>query len=587
MNEETDRSEELELAEDEDNGSEAPAFEGFVVGIGASAGGLEALERFFTHCPSHEKVAYVVVQHLSPDHKSMMLDLLARYTRMEVVMVTDGMAVESSKVYLIPAGKIMRLEQNRFQLTPKAPHTLTLPIDIFFNSMADAFGRNAVGVVLSGTGSDGSRGAVAINAAGGFLLAQDPKSSKFDGMPSSAIASGLVDAILPAEELPERLMAHVNNTPAQTHVQSSTKQDVIPLSDEEAYDGIVQLLLQSSGIDFHDYKMATILRRIERRMQVRHLGKLDAYYQLLLEERQELLTLKREMLIPVTNFFRDPDAFQSLEKNVVAPVVQEAGTGSNIRIWISGVSTGEEAYSIGMLFMEAFERERRWPNLKIFATDVSQESIDIASAGVYTEAAASEVTAERLERFFKHSGSNYRVKPELRQIIVFARHNLLSDPPFTQMDLVSCRNTLIYFTQEAQRKALQRLQFAIKQNGHLFLGSSESLANGDLGFTSVDAKHKIFRRSGHASPFTFDSNHEAFSGYRTQVMRSKTKLKAGGNDSAFLDAATRSLIKQYAPPSMLVNNHNEIIHLYGDIQPYFVAREARLVSRSTGCCQSG
>jgi two-component system CheB/CheR fusion protein len=439
-------------------------FDGFVVGIGASAGGLEALERFFTHCPSTTGAAFVVVQHLSPDHKSMMLDLLARYTSMPVIMVKDGMHIEANKVFLIPAGTIMRLSEDRFELRPKAPHILTLPIDIFFTSIADACSNRSVGIVLSGTGSDGSRGAMAINAAGGFLMAQESKTAKFDGMPASVIGTGLVDAILPAEELPQRLVAHLENKPTESLLTAPQHVEV-PLSDEDAYEGIMQLLLQIAGIDFHDYKLATILRRIERRMQVRHLSRIESYFTLLKSDRYELFTLKRELLIPVTNFFRDPDAFAVIESKVVADIVANAHTGSTIRVWIAGTSTGEEAYSIAMLFLEAFERERKWPTLKIFATDVSQDSIDFAASGSYSEAAATEVTQERLERFFNQAGSSYTVKPELRQTIVFAKHNLLSDPPFTQMDLVSCRNTLIYFTQEAQRKALQRLQFATKPKG--------------------------------------------------------------------------------------------------------------------------
>ncbi|MGD1984416.1 MAG: CheR family methyltransferase, partial [Chromatiaceae bacterium] len=563
----------LDPGADSGQPEERPGFAGFIVGIGASAGGLEALERFFTHCPSDTGAAFVVVQHLSPDHKSMMLDLLARYTSMQVVMVQDGMGIEADKVFLIPAGTIMRLSGDRFELRPKAPHILTLPIDIFFTSLADAYSRQAVGIVLSGTGSDGSRGAMAINASGGFLMAQESKTAKFDGMPASVIGTGLVDAILPAEELPQRLVAHINNLPAETLLKVPQQVEV-PVSDEEAYEGIMQLLLQSAGIDFHDYKLATILRRIERRMQVRHLNRIENYYALLKGDRQELFTLKRELLIPVTNFFRDPDAFKVLEREVVAKIVNDSHTGSTIRVWVAGTSTGEEAYSIAMLFLEAFEHGRKWPSLKVFATDVSQDSIDAAASGVFSEATATEITRERLERFFTQTGSSFTVKPELRQTIVFAKHNLLSDPPFTQMDLVSCRNTLIYFTQEAQRKALQRLQFAARSKGYLFLGSSEALANGDLGFSVKDSKYKLFQRSANAPALSFDTEHQAFRGYVARSVRGKpVPVTTAGKDTVAIDSASRALLKQYAPPSMLVNDRNEVIHLFGDVQPYFQARE--------------
>ncbi len=548
-------------------------FKGFVIGIGASAGGLEALEGFFTHCPEESGIAYVVVQHLSPDHKSMMLDLLGRYTRMKVVMVTDGMQLQANTVYLIPAGTIMRITPKGFELTPKVPHTLTLPIDIFFNSLAESFGNRAVGIVLSGTGSDGTRGAMAINAAGGFLLAQETKSAKFDGMPSSVIGTGLVDAILPTDQLPERALSHINNVPHHTLINEAIN-EVLPLSDEDAYDGILQFLLQSSGIDFHDYKVDTILRRIERRMQVRHLGKISTYHELLQKERKELSTLKRELLIPVTNFFRDSESFDILNQEIILPLVESSSGSKSIRVWVAGTSTGEEAYSIGMLFLEAFDRSRRWPNIKIFATDVSQESIDSASSGIFPEAVASEISEERLERFFNASGNTYEVKPELRQMIVFAKHNLLADPPFTQMDLVTCRNTLIYFTQEAQRKALQRLQFATKFNGYLFLGSSESIAGADFGFVALDAKHKLFKRNTQTTAYSFDPGQEAFASYKSHIVKTKNKYASNlPNDTVSVDKATQALIRQYAPASLLVNNHNEIIHMFGNIQPYFQVRD--------------
>ncbi|MES9930711.1 MAG: chemotaxis protein CheB [Candidatus Thiodiazotropha sp. 6PDIVS] len=549
-------------------------YSGFVVGIGASAGGLEALERFFTHCPSDTGAAFVVVQHLSPDHKSMMIDLLGRYTSMKVVMVKNDMNLEADKVFLIPAGKLMRLNGSKFELKPKAAHVFTLPIDIFFTSLSESFNSRAIGVVLSGTGSDGSRGAIAINAAGGFLMAQETNSAKFDGMPASVIGTGLVDAIMRAEEIPERLLSHIRNMPPGPLLTQPIEEET-PISDDDAYEGIMQILLQTVGIDFQDYKIATILRRIERRMQVKHLTKLDRYLKLLKDERQEVFTLKRELLIPVTNFFRDPETFKIVENTIVDRIVSGASTGASIRVWISGVSTGEEAYSIAMLFLEAFEKLRRWPNLKIFATDVSQESIDIAAAGNYSEATATEITSERLERFFTHTGNTYTVKPELRQTIVFAKHNLLSDPPFTQMDLVSCRNTLIYFTQGGQNKALQRLQFAIRPEAYLLLGSSESIANADIGLLPIDTKHKLFQKSSSPQPVRFDSLSEPFQSYVARSSKGKRTSPSPINtsNSGIVDTAVKRLLRDYAPPTMLVNAQNEVVHLFGDVTPFMQAKE--------------
>lgn len=330
---------------------------------------------------------------------------------------------------------------------------------------------------------------------GGFLLAQEPSDARFDGMPSSVIATGLVDVVLTADLLAPRIVSHINNVPSEPQEPLGPVVRA-PLSPEEAQEGILQLLLLAGGIDFHDYKPATLLRRIERRMQVRHLRTHDDYLALLEQDRTELNNLRRELLIPVTSFFRDTEAFNSLRSEVVEPLVEQSGSADAIRVWVAGCSTGEEAYSIAMLFLEAFEARKRWPSLKIFATDVNQANIDFAAAGQYPDSAAAELTPERLERFFKRMGGAYTVKSDLRQAIVFARHNVLTDPPFTRMSLVSCRNTLIYFTADAQRRALNRLQYAIKPDGFMFLGSSESLAANSIGFSVLHAKHKLFKRVG-------------------------------------------------------------------------------------------
>lgn len=571
---ETDQSavtgREASSAEDPDH---APtAFAGYVVAVGASAGGLEALERFFRHCPADTGAAFVVIQHLSPDHKSMMHDLLGRYTAMPVRVVEDGLPIEADRVYLIPPGTIMRIASGRFHLSPKHPHLLTLPIDIFLNSLADAVGPRAIGVILSGTGSDGTRGAAAINAAGGLLLAQEPQDAKFDGMPASVIATGLVDAVLRADALGERLVAHIRNLPPPP-MESGPRQRPA-LSPEAALEGIVKLLLATCGIDFNDYKRATLMRRIERRMQVRHAPTLDAYLTLLEQDRREVSTLRTDLLIPVTSFFRDADAFETLNRAVVTDLVDRTPPGGSIRIWVAGTSTGEEAYSIAMLFLEAFERARRWPQLKVFATDVSLQNVEFAAAGQYPESAAAELPPERLSRFFTRTDAHFTVRPELRQSIVFARHNLLTDAPFTRMSLVSCRNTLIYFTPEAQRRALQRLQYAIQPEGYLFLGSSESLSGLSNGFVPVEARHKIFRRAPGSLPAGFGSGPMSSRKIRADGgVRPTIPARSVSQDSETVEEAVAVLLDQYAPPSMLVNDRQEVIHMFGQVRPYFQARE--------------
>lgn len=554
--------------------SEIKGFDGYVVCIGASAGGLDALEKFFQACPIDSGAAFVVVQHLSPDHKSMMNNLLARHTKMPVIMVEDDMPIEANKVYLIPPGAIMHATAGHLHLTPKSPRGLTLPIDIFLFSLAENYGKHALGVILSGTGTDGTRGAVAINAAGGFLMAQEPESAKFDGMPRSVIATGVVDAILPAEELPARLVAHILNVPYK-ELPAETK--VIPyatMTNEEVLAGCLQILHQIGGIDFSDYKPATIMRRIERRMQVRHTPELYQYLDLLENDRGEVITLRREMLISVTSFFRDPETFAELAEKVISPLVAQKLAGDTIRVWVAGVATGEEAYTIGMLFMEAFERERRWPNLKIFATDVDLQCVETASVGQYPESAAAELSPERLERFFTKKGDTFLIKNELRQCVVFARHNLLADPPFTKMDLVTCRNTLIYFKSVAQERALRSLQYAINQGGALLLGSSESLAAMTEGLQTISAKHKIFRRKGTISmPFL---NRKGSAIYAHPVLDKAPHGIKGRRrtiDNNVADAGVAALMAKYAPPAILVNENHEAVHLYGEVNTFLHNKE--------------
>jgi two-component system CheB/CheR fusion protein len=556
------------------NTAERPKFESHVVCIGASAGGLDALERFFAACPGDTGAAFVVVQHLSPDHKSMMNTLLSRHTGMPVIMVEEDMPIEANKVYLIPPGSIMHVSPGHLHLKPKKTHTLTLPIDIFFSSLAEVFGEKSVGIILSGTGTDGSRGAIAISTAGGFLMAQEPESSKFDGMPRSAIATGVIGAVLPADELPLRLLAHIRNETYEDHRPVLPVTPHSALTNDDVFAEILQLLYQLGGIDFSDYKPATIMRRLERRMQARHTPELHQYLELLENNRDEMLTLRREMLISVTSFFRDPEAFDALAEKAIAPLVESADGNDTIRVWIAGVATGEEAYSIGMLFLEAFERHKRWPILKIFATDVDHQAVEKAGVGSYRETIAAEISAERLERFFVHKAGAYMVRNELRQCIVFARQNLLSDPPFTKMDLVVCRNTLIYFKPAAQERVLHALLYALNSGGTLFLGSSESVAMMTDALQVVSAKHKLFRRTADRILPLLEQSGKASSGrirLPMQEARRKTSPQTSTVNAAEIGIAT--LLVQYAPPSIIFNETQEAVHLFGDVNPFIQAKE--------------
>ncbi|OQW87822.1 MAG: chemotaxis protein CheR [Rhodoferax ferrireducens] len=547
-----------------------------IVAIGASAGGLEALEKLFDGLSCNTGATFVVIQHLSPDHKSMMANLLSRHTQMPVVMVEQDMPIEPDRVYLIPPGSIMHMGEGTLSLTPKNPRTLTLPIDVFFKSMAHHYGARSVGVVLSGTGSDGTRGAASINDAGGFLIAQEPENAKFDGMPRSVIATGLVDAILPVEQIGARLIAHITNQPivkAAVALEEPAAR-ALALSPEAAMNGILRLLLQVGGIDFQEYKAGTVMRRIERRMNVRQVTSLEAYLDLLNDDRNEVLTLRRELLIPVTSFFRDTEAFEILGRQIIDPMVARKQAGDSIRVWAAAVSTGEEAYSIAMMFLEAFDSLKRWPSLKIFATDVEQQNIETAGAGTYPESIAAEVSPQQLERFFVKKGNNFVVKNELRQCIVFARHNLLNDPPFTRMDLVVCRNVLIYFRTPAQERALKRLQYALLPGAHMFLGSSESLAELQKDFTPVSAKHKIWQM---IKPLNMPLDVVKGSGYGyttsvplvTNQLTRSNRLKTTAVDQGFA-----ALLKAFGPPAaILVNSRHELVHSYGDVHKFLQLRE--------------
>ncbi len=553
----------------------------YLVAVGASAGGLEALEKLFADLPADTGSAFVVIQHLSSEHKSMMDSLLSRHTRMPVSIVEEGMRLEGDHVYLIPSGSVMHLDGHHLRLTPRSPRILTLPIDVFFQSMSVAFSDHAVGVVLSGTGSDGSRGASAINAAGGLLIAQEPTNAKFDGMPRSVISTGLVDAILPIEDIAARIVAHVTNQPIVMPEQDEPLTTVALAAPLNAMTGIIDLLRHIGGIDFGDYKPGTVNRRIQRRMTVRQVLSLDAYFELLQQDRAELQTLRRELLIPVTSFFRDDEAYEALARQVVEPIVSASETGQPIRIWCAGVATGEEAYSIAMTFLEAFDQSGRWPTLKIFATDVEQVNVETAASGTYPESIAAEVAPEQLERFFTKRGNQFVVKNELRQCIVFARHNLLVDPPFTKMDLVVCRNTLIYFRTQAQERVLRRLQFAIAPKGYLFLGSSESLGELQADFQTVDARHKIWQVQRRGSlPLDFTRGSGAGHGYSGLTPARPAALSParapGRRGSTAVDQGFAALLSAFAPPpAILVNASHELVHSYGDVKRFLIVREGQ------------
>ncbi len=545
------------------------AFHGPVVGIGASAGGLDALERLFTSLAPDTGAAYVVIQHLSPDHKSMMDNLLGRHTAMPVRVAEHELPLAANAVYLIPPGKTMRVAGDRLLLAPKPEHGLSLPIDIFFHSLAEQCAERGLAVVLSGTGSDGSRGLAAVNAAGGFVFVQDPQTAKFDGMPRSAIATGQVDVVAPAEELALRLMAHLRAPRLLGGMAGA--QDALggrALAAQLPLDGILERLLASSGIDFREYKPTTVLRRIERRMQVLHAGSLADYLERLSTKPDEQALLRRELLIPVTRFFRDAEAFEQLAESVIPALLNDSAKAEPIRCWVACCATGEEAYSLAILFAEALRRlgpTQAQRQVKIFATDVEAQYLDHAAAGQYPETIAAEVSAQRLQQFFTERSGAYVVRPEIRQMVIFARHNLVADPPFTRMDLVSCRNALIYFQPVAQERALQRLQYALQAGGHLFLGPSESLGILHRDFLALPGRHKLFkllRRERLSVSLDLPGRHRPTAERRS--FRAAGAVAATPGTPDWVALGQRQLQRAYGPLTLLVGPGRELLHVYGD-----------------------
>jgi two-component system CheB/CheR fusion protein len=457
-----------------------------IVGIGASAGGLESLEQLFGELPPDTGMAFVVVQHLSPDFRSLMDELLSRHSEMPVLLASDGVAVAANHIYLMPPGKEMIIRERKLRLTDKDPVVgLSLPIDQFFRSLAIDQGPQAVAIVLSGSGTDGSRGIVEVKRNGGMVMAESAGTARFDGMPLSAIQSGAVDHTRGPRDLARILRGLPPLEPAEP---------IEELSDDPAMSSILRLLRDQFGIDFSLYKTTTVTRRVQRRIGLLFIKNVQAYADQLEHDAEELNALYQDLLIGVTQFFRDPEAFAILERDVIPALLDQVPAGEDIRLWVAGCATGEEAYSLAMLFHEQLTARQRAVNLKILATDVHPLSLEVASSGMYGDDQLAHVTPVRLERYFARRAGGYQVSPELRQLIIFARHNVTKDAPFTKMHFISCRNMLIYFQTPAQRSVLSLFHFGLASNGVLFLGASEGVGVLSDEFVTVDEHWKIYRK---------------------------------------------------------------------------------------------
>ncbi len=518
----------------------------FVVGVGASAGGLEALQRLFEKTQPTGAFAFVVIQHLSPDFESVMGELLAPHTRLKVLRAQHGMRLQPDHLYLMPPKHEMAVADGQLRLTERDPGKgLFLPIDVFFRSLADDVGAHAVGIVLSGTGSDGSRGVRAIHEAGGLVIAQDD-SAKFDGMPRSAIDTGTVDLVLPPERMGEALARY------QEHDGQINQ---VPDAPSDALARIFDLLRRECGIDFAGYKENTVGRRIQRRLLLTHSGDLSQYLDRIEQDPVELRSLYCDLLIGVTRFFRDEEAFQLLEREVLPGLVDAVGDDDELRVWSAGCATGEEPYSLAIAIAEAFRQRERPPSFRIFATDVHGASLERASAGIYSNENLERVALPLRELYFQPHRDGWQVASTLRSHVVFAHHNLLRDAPFTRIDLVSCRNLLIYFSANMQRKALTSFHFALKVGGVLLLGPSESPSSLGDEFSVVDSRWKVFRklRDSRILPEVRGAGPlrvEPPGGTRRQT------------EDLRVSRSRELLMQEYGPPSLLVDADLRLLHTF-------------------------
>ncbi|HJA44253.1 chemotaxis protein CheB [Lachnoclostridium sp. An118] len=533
-----------------------------IVGIGASAGGLEALQQFFQHMPGNSGLSYVVIQHLSPDYKSLMADILGKHTEMTVRQAEDGMEIHPDTVYLIPPKKNLSLRDDRLVLSDIVPGQLNHPIDVFLISLALEKRERAIGVILSGTGTDGTSGIKAVKEHGGLVIVQRPDTAKFDGMPRSAINTGLSDFVLSPEEIVDEIL-NFSNYPTLIRPQ---EQEVL-FSDDEMFPRIYSVLKKVSGIDFTNYKRTTVLRRIERRMVVTHSPSLAEYVKLLATEADEANILVKEILIGVTNFFRDPEFFEKLKQNVVHNIVERTGEREPIRIWSAGCSTGEEAYSIAILFREVLEELNVQRDIKIFATDVDAKAIEQAGKGVFSESILDDVSSERLARFFSKKNDQYVISKEIRRMIIFAPHNMLSDPPFGKLDLISCRNVMIYFQPVLQRSLFGIFHSALKKGGYLFLGKSETAGEYTSVFVPVCNAEKIYihRGEGKVDELTPPS----FNIPNVQTVSPRNISVSNRNEGDYtLESTYVHFLEDFLPASVVLNEANQVIHFFGNYQDF-------------------
>lgn len=542
----------------EDRAAKSPANQLIsIVGVGASAGGLEAFEQLLAALPADSGMAFVLVQHLAPKHESLLSELLRKSTKMRVVEVTEGMKVEANRVYVIPPAADMSIAGGVLHLSPMSPDRGSrMPIDSFFRSLAEDQQGRAIGVILSGTASDGTLGLQTIKAMGGVTFAQDEETAKYSAMPRNAIAAGNVDFVLP----PNQIAREIQRIGKHVHVLAADDQPGIPepKGASEALDQLLALLRNKTRVDFNLYKPGTIRRRITRRMFLRKIDNLPAYFQYVRKHPEEIDALFRDVLINVTGFFRDPEAFDALRKQAFPLIMNGKGPNSPIRIWVPGCSTGEEAYSLAIAFLEFLGDKPSSRQVQVFATDVSDAMIQKARTGIYPDSIALDMTPERLRRHFQKSDGGYQISKSIRDMCVFAKQDVAKDPPFSKLDMISCRNVMIYMEHILQEKILPLFHYALNPGGVLFLGSSETVGSfGDM-FAPLDKKYRIYIKKSMSAPTTYQfppqSEFEEETHGRSEPFPGQFDLQK---------IADRTLLERYAPATVMVNEKLEIVQFIG------------------------
>lgn len=544
-------------AYDAGSGSDIPVSNSFpIVGIGMSAGGLEVASAFLKVMPADSGMAFVIVQHLDPTRESLLADLLRRETKMPLVQVEDGMRVEPNHVYIIVPAKTLLIEDGILRLVePEERRGLRHPIDKFFTSLAHDQKEKAIAIVLTGAGSNGTAGLLDIKQAGGMCIAQEPKTAKFDSMPRHAIASDVIDYVLAPEDMPAALLGYTRHS----YIHDAHP-ETIPASSATGLDDVITILHTNGGHDFRQYKRATLSRRIHRRMGLSHIEQLADYMALLQSDAEEVMALGKDLMINVTAFFRDPEAWDALKREVISPMVDKAVREQSIRVWVPACSTGEEAYSIAMLLIEHGEASNKALNVKIFATDAAEHHLGAARKGTFPGSMVESLSPERLARFFdKIDDSYYRIKAHVRETVLFAPQDLLHDPPYSRMDLVSCRNLLIYLQPPAQDKVLSLAHFALREGGYLFLGNAETIGARAHLFADVSKRWRIYRRIG-----TARSSAISFSDWPTR----DDLLPRGNVQPKLADIAIKTLADRFAPASVLIDRTYRVLHFHGVTDDY-------------------